>query len=426
MRFFQRPSSLASNSVIYLAANLFSAAIPFLLLPVLTRYLSPSEYGQVALFQTVATGLGAIVGLSVHGAANRKFYDVADSPKEMRDFIGACLQILIVSSVLVGGLMLLIHQELSRELGLDDNWLGGCLLVTLSSFIINLRLSQWLVRRRAFRYGFFQVSQAGTSFGLAILAVVVMAQHAEGRIWSIIATSTLFAFLALVSLARDELLGISWRPAYIREALAFGVPLIPHIAGVFLLGMADRLLINQTLGPAPVGVYMVAAQVAAVLAILADAVNKAYVPWLYERLKQDSAAENRRIVRYTYLYFAAALLLAGVAAMAGPWLITLLAGRAYAAASSLIGWLALGQAFGGMYLMVTNYVFYSRKTGPLSVVTICSGAVNILLILALIPLLGTAGAAIAYALSMGLRFLLTWWLAQRVHPMPWLGGERHG
>lgn len=418
-----RSGILASASAIYLAANLTSAAIPFLLLPILTRYLSPAEYGEIALFQSLVAGLGAFVGLSVHGAANRKHYDLADNPGEMRDFIGACLQILLCTSLIAGLLLLLARDLLRREFGIDPQWLGGAVLASLASFLTGLRLGQWQVRKQARSYGLFQIAQAAVSVGTALVAVVVMLGGAAGRIEALIATSATFAALSLVSLARDDLLGWRWRPDFLREALAFGLPLMPHIAGIFLLGMADRLLVGRELGKAPVGIYMVAAQVAMALALVADAVNKAYVPWLYERLKQDSPSEKRQIVRNTWRYFAVALLLAAVMAALGPWLVAWLAGPGYAAAGALVGWLALGQAFSGMYLMVTNYVFYSRRTAGLSLVTIGSGAVNILLILALIPHYGLAGVAIAYALSMGLRFLLTWRLAQRCHPMPWLGGE---
>lgn len=420
-----RHGLLASASATYLAANIFSAAIPFLLLPVLTRFLAPAEYGAVALFQSLVAGLGAFVGLSVHGAANRKHYDLDDSSTDMQAFIGACLQILLCSVAIVSIVLLLAQDFLRRELGIEPQWLGAAVLTSLASFLTALRLGQWQVRGQAVSYGLFQSAQALVSLAAALLAVVVLLGGAPGRIHALVATSAGFAALALVSLGRDGLLGWRWRPDFLREALAFGLPLMPHIAGIFLLGMADRFLISRELGNDQVGIYMVAAQVAMVLALLADAINKAYVPWLYERLKRDDPAEKHLIVRNTWRYFGIALLLAGVMAALGPWVVKLLAGPDYAAAGALVGWLALGQAFGGMYLMVTNYVFYSRTTGGLSLVTIGSGAVNILLILALIIPLGLTGAAIAYALSMGLRFLLTWRLAQRCHPMPWLGGEGH-
>ena len=80
----------------------------------------------------------------------------------------------------------------------------------------------------------------------------------------------------------------------------------------------------------------------------------------------------------------------------------------------------LGQVFNGMYLMVTNYIFFSKRTGLLSIATMFSGVVNLVLLLILIRQFGLEGAAYAFCISMGLRFLLTWFVAQKRHPMPWL------
>src|SRR5690606_18335582 len=110
---------------------------------------------------------------------------------------------------------------------------------------------------------------------------------------------------------------------------------------------------------------------------------------------------------------------AGSGFIVGPWLVRLVAGPGYEQAGEVIGWLLLGQAFGGMYLMVTNYIFYSRRTGLLSAATITSGLINLVLLILLIKLLGLTGAAVSFSAAMAIRFLLTWWVAQKRHPMPW-------
>jgi O-antigen/teichoic acid export membrane protein len=69
--------------------------------------------------------------------------------------------------------------------------------------------------------------------------------------------------------------------------------------------------------------------------------------------------------------------------------------------------------------MVTNYVLYSKRTGLLSLATITAGLINVLLLMMLVPLFGLKGAAMSFSISMAVRFLLTWWVAQHCHPMPW-------
>ena len=164
---------------------------------------------------------------------------------------------------------------------------------------------------------------------------------------------------------------------------------------------------------------MVAVQLTSAMGLVFDAINNAYVPWLFERLKRDNADEKHEIVGLTYWYFLIALSMAGVAFLVGPVAIRVIAGDRYAAAGEVIGWLALGQAFVGMYLMVTNYIFFSMKTGRLALITFSSGLLNVALLFLMISRWGIVGAAMASALAMAVRFLWTWYEAQQRHPMPW-------
>ncbi|MDO8775999.1 MAG: oligosaccharide flippase family protein [Burkholderiaceae bacterium] len=412
-------SSLFSGSAVYLFSNILTAAIPFALLPILTRYLTPAEYGQVAIFQTLVAGLAAFVGLNVSGAANRKYYDSDFTNEELKYFIGNCFLILAVTTVIVFLVALVFKESLSQWLALDIRWLLFAVIVSSATFVISMRMGQWQVKKQAKKFGVFQVSQSLLNMLLSLLVVVYFLQGAAGRIGVLIAIPMVFAGIALLLLFKDGLLGFAWRPVYLREILSFGVPLVPHAAGLFLLSSVDRFVINAELGLEQVGVYMVAVQLVSAMGLVFDAINNAYVPWLFERLKRDQAEEKKQIVKMTYVYCLALLGVAALGFIIGPTLLIWIAGEKYSAAAEVIGWLALGQAFNGMYLMVTNYIFYSKRTGFLSVATITSGLVNVGLLILLISLIGLKGAAIAFAISMALKFLLTWFVAQLRHPMPW-------
>jgi O-antigen/teichoic acid export membrane protein len=73
----------------------------------------------------------------------------------------------------------------------------------------------------------------------------------------------------------------------------------------------------------------------------------------------------------------------------------------------------------GMYFMVTNYIFYVKKTKYLSYVTISSGAINIALLLLFIPIYGIYGAALAFSIANLSQFLFTWLVSAKVCRMPW-------
>ncbi|WP_157269454.1 lipopolysaccharide biosynthesis protein [Azohydromonas aeria] len=415
-----RSNTLLSGASVYLLSNLVNAAIPFALLPLLTRVLGPAGYGEVAMFQTLLAALEAVVGLSVAGAVGRKYYDLPADEAELGRFVGSCLQLVLAAALAVLGVVLLFSAPLSQWLGLPAPWLPWAVFTSACAAVTGIRLGLWQVRHQARRFGALQIGQGALNMALSLLLVVVLLQGAGGRIQAQVVAAGLSALLALALLHRDGLLRLRcWRPDFLREALAFGLPLVPHFAGLFLLNAVDRLVIHDELGLAQAGVYMVAVQLGNAMSLVFDALNKAYGPWLFERLKRGDDQDKRLIVRRTYAWFAALLLGAALACVAGPALVRLVAGEKFAAAGLVIGWLALGQAFNGMYFMVTNYVFYARRTGSLALATVGAGLVNVALLLVLVRHFGLQGAAIAFSLSMGLRFLLTWCVAHRHCPMPW-------
>lgn len=412
--------SFFSGSVIYLIANISSASIPFLLLPILTRYLKPTEYGEIAIFLAILSALPAFVGLNVAGAANRKFFDTEIPDSGKTHFNAACMQILLVSGTFTAIVVYVFRKKISDLIEIRESWLMWAILVSASVIVINILLGQWQVRQQAIKYGALQIARSALTVAFSLALVIGLQQGAEGRIAAHIIVTLSFAVLAIVFLLHEKLLLVlSFQPKYIFEALQFGVPLIPHTIGGFLLLAFDRVIIGSTLGLAEAGVYMVAVQLSGAMAIVFDAINKAYVPWLFQRLAMNSIEQDQKVVSYTYVGYVMIVLVAVVAFLIGPKLISVVAGPNYQDAGYVLGWMILGQGFSGMYLSVTNYIFYAKKTGMLSFATITTGFVHVLLVYYFVTALGLVGAGIAFSVSMGLRFLFTWWIAQRVYPMPW-------
>lgn len=412
--------TLLKGARVYLISNILNAVIPFLLIPVLTHHLSPSEYGQIAMFQILLAGIGTFIGLNSVGAANRKYYDGDMNETMLKEFNGCCFQILGISSVIALTIIILLQQELSEILSIPSSWIFAAVGISVFGFVSNIRYGQWQIRSEAKKFGLLQVISSLINMLLSLLLVIVLSQGAEGRIDAQIITSVIIGIMALFFLYKDNLLKLRvWNPGYIKEALAFGIPLIPHHVGFFLISAVDRFVINDKLGLAEAGIYMVAIQLSYAMAIVFDALNKAYVPWLFERLKQDNLQEKKMIVKYTYIYFVLVLVLAGLSFVIAPFLITLIVGEKYQGAGEIIGWLCLGQAFSGMYLMVTNYIFYAKKTEQLALVTISTGVLHLALLIVFVNKFGIIGAAFSFSFSKLIQFIMTWFLSNRSVMMPW-------
>ncbi len=410
---------LLKRSSIYLLSNILNALIPFFLLPVLTRYLTPDEYGQISMFQILVTGLAAFTGLNSIGAANRKYYDNNEA-SSLELFNGTCVHILLLSTFFLAVVSFLLSEQLSQWLNIPESWIYFAVVISAANFLVQLRLGQWQIREKAIAFGIMQVSQSIIIMILSLFLIIWLQQGASGRVDALLLTTVVYGLLGLLLLYRERLILLfPLRKSFFKEALYFGIPLIPHVVGVFVLSSVDRFLINRELGIAETGIYMLAVQLSLGMAVVFDAINKAMVPWLFRALKDNNPLQLQKVVKLTYIFFITVFILGCLSFLVGPWVVTWIAGEAYQKAGTVIGWLCLGQAFGGMYLMVTNYLFYEKRTGVLSILTIFSGLVNIVALLYLIPIKGIEGAAIAYSISMLVRFLGTWFLVSIYSSISW-------
>lgn len=406
-----------TNVSIYFATNILVAIIPFLLMPVLTRYLGPGGYGVVAMFTTLITMLSPIIGLNVHNGLSKRWFD--RDQFNIPEYVGGCITILLFSAVLVSVIFLGVEQWLTLKLAIPVFWLYGAIIVAVTAFLVQIRLVLWQVQEKPLQYGSLQFGMSAVNAILSYILIVFYLTNFEGRLWGYSASVFLFGIFSLFLLYKDGFLTLKIKWDYVKDALAFGVPLIPHVVGAIFLLMADRVIVNVMLGSSSAGIYMVAVQIALGFNLLNESFNKAFIPKLYALLKEGDATKKIFIIKLTYTYFVFLLIVPLCSIFISKYLVLILAGPKYLDAVPVLNWLILTQSFHGMYYLVTNYLFYECKTYITSGITILCGSFSIILTYKLIPYLGLVGAGIGSATGMFLQFLLTWIMAAKIHPMPW-------
>lgn len=406
------------NSLIYLMTNIINSSIPFFLLPILTRWLSPSDYGVVSLFSIFLSVLSVFIGLNVFGAISRQYYE-----REHIDFpsyVGNSFFVLIWSTIFILVIVFFFNDVLSNLFSISTSWIWIAVLMALSQSVIQILLAIWQVEGYAISYGTFQIAQTSINTILSIFFVVSLKMGWEGRIIAQAFAVIVFSCFALIVLLKNNL--ISWKIDFtmIRHALAFGIPLIPHALGGMAIAMSDRLLMNYMYGINETGIYAVGVQVGMLIGILTLSFNQAFVPWLYKELKSITDTKKIRIVRMTYLYNIGIVMIALFFSWIAPFLLSLLLGKDFQEASIYILWIALGNAFGGMYYMVTNYISYESKNHLLAVTTLVAAVLNVIFVYFLMKINGPVGVAQGTMLAYLCLFLFTWILSQKVYPMPWI------
>lgn len=409
--------SLKRASAVYIAAAAMNAAVPFALLPWLTRWLGPAGFGVVGSYLALVNLAAVLVGLSVHGIISVVHFK--QDPLDVAGHLRAALRLLWITGLPVLALLLLGGHWLAPWTAVPASWLWTVALVAMAQFVVALGLAVFQAREQALTYGAIQVGVA-VGWGLTTLVLV----GAVGLAWEGRALAQLLAVLVAaccvgVLLSRQGLLSAQRERVPLKKLLAFGLPLVPHsLAGAVLAG-ADRLVLTGLGGAEAAGQYFAAFQVAAVLSVGAAALNQAWVPWLYRRLASGQASDKRQVVRTTYAVFGLLLLGGGLLAWAGTALLPWLAGPRFEASGPLLWWLAPAAAFSGMYYFVTNYLFYAERTGVLSAITVSCSVLQLLLMTWTVPHWGADGAAASVCATAAIYTLATWVAAQRVWPMPW-------
>lgn len=386
-------------------------------MPVFTRWFSPEDYGIVAMFSVLVGFFSPIIGMSINGSIGIKYFN-----KENIDFplyITNCFYILICSSSLVGVLLVLFSDLISKISLFPKDWLWLVIVVAIGQFISQIILVIWQIQVKPLAYGTYQIMQTACNIGLSLLMVVGLKMNWQGRVEAQVITFSFFGLIGLLVLLKQGLLKKGLNLEYISNALKFGIPLIPHSLAGFAQTWIDRILISNMIGLATVGVYTIGYQIGMIIGLVEDAFNQAWVPWLYERLKLGNFNVKLKIVKITYIYFFGILFITVGLSLVAPWFLSFFVGKKFQSSVNYVFWIALGYAFNGMYKMVCNYIFYVEKTYILAWITFVTSCINIGITFYLIRINGAIGAAQGAMFMFFLKFIITWLVSSKLFKMPW-------
>lgn len=402
------------SGVVYVVANVLSAAVPFLLLPILTRALSPQQYGEVISFYLLVAVCAAVAGLGLHSAVGVRWLDQASG--DPGRYTGSAIVLVLITTAIAAVLAASIAPHVGIELAPS---LCALAAVVAGANVVNgMRFAVWQSHQRPFPAAMLQVSLALLNVGLSLVAVLVMHLGGSGRILGAASATVLVAVASIMSMVYDRAATrASW--VDLRALLRFGAPLTPHTLAGTMAGNADRFAVASQLGAATLGVYGTATQLGSVIGVLADAATKAYSPTAYRWLSRRSLRSRLRVVAVAYLSVPCWLLVAavlwGVFLFAAP----LLLGAEYRRAGLLSIWFLLGGALNAMYLNIAGLFFFTGRTEWISLASVAASLLALLLAPFAVSRLGVVGGGVTYVASQATLLTAAFVLADRIAPMPW-------
>ena len=411
-------TKVARDSLIYVVSDFINKVIPFALLPILTSFLSPEDYGNLALFNSIVSFISIFIGLSIHGAISVNYYK--KTKLQLSQYVGNVVYILLFTFTLIILLIFLFKESLFLNFELPFFWIVLAAFIALNSFVVLINLSLWLLEQKPKFYGSYQITETIVNFSLSLLFVIVFLMSWKGRALGTLIGSTLSSFISIYLLYKRGYLNMKFNIAYIKDALHFGVPLVPHQLSFWLRSGAIIFLLVNYVGKEETGLYNIGAQLVLPLSVITAAFNKSWAPYLYRKLSNNPTnREKDNIVKFTYAYFIIILVLVLVILYLAPFVLKYFLNERYSNSYIFIVYLAFSAAFEGMYLMVVNYIFYEKQTKYLAYITLFCSIINVMLAFALINLNGSVGAAQAHLISSILNFGLVWLYSNKIYKMPW-------
>ena len=409
---------LVGASAVYGLGSVLVRGLAFLLLPVYTRYLTPTEYGIVALTVTCTVVLGMLYPLGLRGAVSRTYYS-GGSVEERKERVGTLWIAMIFSATVMALLLDRVGPALAAALLPEVPFHPYLRLAVWTAFLGVLGLTPLVLlqaQERALHYVLLTMWTALTTTAVTVW-LVVRGGGAEGYLQGALVGGVLAA-VPFVALTTRQVRPV-FRLSVLAPALAFSLPLVPHALAGWALEMSDRAILTRLLPLRDVGVYSLGYQLGAAMGLLTTAFNAAWVPFLFGALKEEGESAHSKLTRLV-TYFAIVLCFVALGwSLMVEHAIRLIAGPEFREAYRVTPWVVGGYVFSGLYLIPTNLLFWRQQTRVIPLVTLAAGAVNIGLNLWLVPRYGAIAAAWSTLVAYAILLILTWRSAERLHPFPY-------
>ncbi|MBE7434431.1 MAG: oligosaccharide flippase family protein [Anaerolineales bacterium] len=404
------------SSSVYSIPSFISQGLSFLLIPIYTRILSPSDYGFLDLVIVFATLVNLTIPLQIsQGLAY--FYGKENVLERKKKYSSSALWFTIASySCFV---LLFVFQadqisiiimgsrawQTSAQLGILYIWSNGIYFLVQNQFRWELRSRQYVVVNLI-----MNIVTTGASLWLAFGCEMGL----EGVIIGKFIGNLVGIGFSIYWLRESYLFQIDIK--ILQELLVFSLPLV--IAGISVWAnlYIDRLMINAILTIKEVGIYGIGNRFSNLASTAMIGFQLALPPLIYNHYQAEETP--RHISKILNVYLAFALTIFMILALFINDILRLMTTKPFYGAADLIIYLVPAAFLGQMYIFSPGLVI-SKKTNMIGYINLGGAIINLGLNLFLIPYFGVKGAAIATLLSNFFIFIALMSLGQKYYRIPY-------
>ena len=407
---------LGRHGLVYGIGMMLNKVVAFVMLPIYTRFLRPSDYGLLQLVDMALEVLSIAAGSRL-AAGIFHFYHKAETEAEKRSVLSTAMLILGASYVLVSGAAYMAAPRIATlVLGgaeyADLVRLGTARLAFESLIIVPMAYLQ--VRDRSGAFVVANAIRMVIQMTLSIIFVVGLGYGAAGVLASGLIGTVVVGVILGVMFFRD--VGLHPSKSAAGDLIRFGLPFLATQVATFIATFSDRYFLREAADAAAVGLYGLAYQFGFLL------FSVAYVPFnrVWEPMRFTVAKQVDRDIIYArvFVYFNLVMVTValGIALFVHDGL-RIIADPAYHAASGLVPIILVAYLLQGWTGFHNVGLFYRERSGLITWANWAAAAVALTGYVFLIPIWYGYGAAVTTVIAFAVREIMIYAFSQRLWPV---------
>ncbi|MBW3545732.1 MAG: oligosaccharide flippase family protein [Bacteroidetes bacterium] len=412
-------NKFSKNSFIYTVTTIFQKGVAFFLIPVYSVYIEPNEYGIISLVLAAIAILTVFFTLSFDSAIVRFYYDFKHDHQELKRKISTLLFALAANAIGAFCLFILFGPYLFNFFLPNVDFypyifLGLLILVFQPFYLLVLGFCQTIENAKA--YSIISIGYFLMHLLLTIVLVVVFNYGGVGILVATFVSSLIFSGIGLFYLKGFFTLAFDYK--FVKQALKYTLPLIPHSIAGHLAVTLDRFLLNGYLNARITGIYYMGYQLSYPVDVIAMSYNRAFVPTYFNNV--ETAEGRKDIKENATVFFATCLVGAFGLSIWGPEVFKFLIDEAYQESLALLPIISFSFVATVIYYIHSCVLFYQKnKVYLVAVCTISANLLNLLLNVLLIPDYGIYGAAYATLTSQILLAFMAFAVSRKEEKVQW-------
>ncbi len=406
--------SVARHSLVYAVGTLLGKSISFIMLPVYTRYLTPADYGVIALIEMTLDVICILAGAQLVMGVFR-FYHKTEVQAERDSVVSTALLGVAMGHVLVGSFAFMAAEPISRIVLGDVQHAGLVRIAAVAMAFASLSIVPLSFIRLQDRSGLFvtaTVLKLFMSLSLNILFVVYFGMGVRGVFLSTLISNAVVGIgLTAWTFYR---VGFSFSAESTRDLLRFGAPLIAVNFATFFVTFGGRFFLQKSADETAVGLYSLGYQFGFLLSVAHSPFDLVWDPKRFEVAKRPDrdALLARGFVYKNLVMFPVA---AGIGLFVDD-VLGIMATPAFFGAAAIVPIILAAYVFQGWGSQDIG-ILIRERTRLMWLIHWIAAAVAFVCFVVLIPRYYAIGAAIAALVVFAIRWLMIYLVSQRLWPV---------